>query len=229
MTHEIYVVEDEENIRELICVTLQSANFKVSTFENSDELFRALENRLPSLILLDIMLPRESGYEIIKRLKRVDEFRHLPIIFLTAKSAEVDKVQGLNLGADDFIVKPFGVLELIARVSAVIRRCVVEPVQEIKVNYKDLMISLNEKAIYKNYERIPLTFKEYELFLYFHRNKGIVLSREKLLEQVWGFNFDGETRTVDAHIRSLRNKLNDNSLEPQYIKTVRGHGYMMIR
>lgn len=228
MSSLIYAVEDEENIRDIINVTLSSAGFKINTYEDYDKFSEALCAAIPDLILLDIMLPKKSGTEILKELKKDDKYSEIPIVFLTAKAGEIDKVIGLDLGADDYIVKPFGVLELISRVKAVLRRSNKNAAKEV-LHYKDLVIDTASKTISKNNEEIKLTYKEYELFMYLFTNKGIVLSREKLLEQIWGYDFEGESRTIDTHIRSLRSKLNDNADEPNYILTMRGHGYKLLK
>jgi two-component system, OmpR family, alkaline phosphatase synthesis response regulator PhoP len=226
----IYIVEDDENIRELVAATLGSAGFIVEVFEDSKTFYTALTVKWPSLIILDIMLPVETGLDILKKISRDDDFKNTGVIFLTAKSTELDKVKGLDLGADDFIVKPFGILELISRVKAVRRRYVSPHIQDLeKIIFKDLLIDKSEKCIYKNEIKLPITFKEYELFQYLYKNRGIVMSREKLLEKLWNYDFEGETRTVDVHVRSLRNKIGDNTIEPMYISTIRGHGYMLLK
>lgn len=231
MSSLIYVVEDEESIRELISASLSVAGFLVNGFSSSKEFYKALCVKLPELILLDIMLPEETGYEILKKIRKNVDYRKVPVIFLTAKSKEIDKVTGLDLGADDFIVKPFGVLELISRVNAVIRRykMIENIITDDIITYKDLIIRTSEKALYKNDEIINLTFKEYELLMYLYKNRGITLSREKLLLSVWNYEFEGETRTVDSHIRSLRQKIGDNADDAFYIKTIRGYGYMLLK
>lgn len=232
----IYIVEDDESIRELICYTLISAGFEVISFINAKKFYKELEKQKPHIILLDIMLSHssdESGIQIIKKIKQNDSTKDIPVIFITAKSNEVDKAFGLDIGADDYITKPFGVLELIARVKAVLRRYKTftnyDLPKESIFNYKDITINLESKQVFKNNEEIKLTFKEYELLLYFYKNKGIVVSRDQLLQKIWGEEFFGDKRTVDVHIRTLRQKLKDNVDNPIYLSTIRGYGYKLIK
>ncbi len=232
MSRKIYVVEDDENIREIISYTLKTSGFQISAFEDGDEFFNELLLEVPQLIILDIMLPAQNGYDILKKLKGNKKFDKIPVIFLTAKTGEMDKVQGLDLGADDYIAKPFGILELVARVKAVLRRYEISAESqsdEDKYYYKDLIIDIKSKQIFKDNIEIKLTYTEYELFLYLYLNRGIVISRENLLNVIWGNDFECESRTVDVHIRSLRHKFNDNADSPNYIATIRGHGYKLLK
>ena len=223
----IYVVEDDENIREIIAYTLENAGFSVQVFKETTSFFTVLKEKIPDLILLDIMLStEESGLDVIKKLKKDEKTSEIPVIFITAKSSEIDKAHGLDIGADDYITKPFGVLELTARVKAVLRRF---SKKEGTVIYKDLKIDKNSKIIIKEGKEISLTYKEYELFVYLYENIGIVISRNTLLDSLWGVDYYGGSRTVDVHIRSLRLKLEDNADEPIYIKTMRGHGYKLLK
>ncbi len=226
-----FIVEDEENIRDLVSAVLSSAGFAPSAFESGSGLFVQLEQQLPQLILLDIMLPGESGLDILRRLKDDTRTKDIPVLLLTAKSSELDKVTGLELGADDYIVKPFGVLELLARIKAVLRRVpAAAPLKQPgSIQYRDLTLDTLQKCVFKEGKQLPLTYKEYELLLYLHKNRGIVLSRDQLLEQVWNYGFEIETRTVDSHIRSLRNKIGDKKGDDAYIVTNRGYGYMLQR
>lgn len=239
----IYVLEDDESIRELVCYTLNTAGFKTVPFKNSKKLFKAIEDNLPDLFLLDIILEGssgETGHNVLKKLKNDQRTTNIPVIFLTSKSNEIDKAFGLDLGADDYITKPFGVLEFIARVKAVLRRFKQET-RDVLINenehvFFDIKIDTKSKVVWKGKESIKLTFKEYELLLYLYQNIGIVISRDQLLDVVWGVasgvyndEFFGDKRTVDVHIRALRQKLGDNADNPKYIKTMRGFGYMLIK
>lgn len=217
----IYYLEDEPNIRELIVYTLQSSGFEARGFTHSIDLFKAVEQTKPELILLDIMLPDENGLSVLKKLKASAETLDIPIIMVTAKGSEFDKVTGLNLGADDYIAKPFGMMEFIARVKAVLRRGGLKEKRK-NCDYKELQIKPEQHQVYAKGERVELTLKEYDLLKYMMENQGIVLSRNQLLRHVWGYDFDGETRTVDVHIRSLRQKL---GMYGVYVETVRGVGY----
>ncbi|MBP3702249.1 MAG: response regulator transcription factor [Lachnospiraceae bacterium] len=215
------MVEDDSNIRELEEYALSNSGFLVKGFVSGTELFHALDEVLPRCIILDIMLPGESGLEILKKLRKKEETRNLPIIMVTAKSTELDKVKGLDMGADDYIAKPFGIMELVSRVKALLRRS--EP-QKPQTIYQFGNIRLDdEKHLVKNGDVVvDLTFKEYELLKYLLSNIDIVLSREKLMNKVWGFDYEGESRTVDMHIKTLRKKLGDAG---DMIKTVRNVGY----
>ena len=216
----IFCVEDEENIRELILYALKSSGFEALGFEEGEGFFHALNRELPDLVLLDIMLPDIEGTEILRRLRMNPHTAHIPVILLTAKSSELDKVKGLDLGADDYITKPFGVLELISRIKAVLRRS--SPQRNDILSYKELIVNNKSRTVYASGEEIALTYKEFELLYYLLQNKGIVLSRDKIMDAVWGFEFQGETRTVDMHIKTLRHKLGSAG---NIIETVRGVGY----
>lgn len=217
----IYCLEDERNIRELIVYTLQSSGFDAIGFGNSKGLFEAVNREKPELILLDIMLPEENGLSVLKKLKASMTTSEIPVIMVTAKGSEFDKVTGLNLGADDYIAKPFGMMEFIARVRAVLRRGNLKD-KKNDLNYKELMIKPDQHQVLVNGVLVELTLKEYDLLKYMMENQGIVLSRNQILGHVWGYDFDGETRTVDVHIRTLRQKLDTCG---KYIETVRGVGY----
>ena len=196
----IYCVEDEKNIRELLIYTLETTGFSARGMANSKELKDALKEELPDLILLDIMLPGEDGYSILERLKASSETQNIPVIMVTAKEAEYDKVRGLEAGADDYITKPFGMMEFVARVKAVLRRCSrQEEDKELKCD--DLRLSVGRHKVYWKEEKVELTRKEFELLQYLMENKGLVMTRNQILCHVWGYDFDGETRTVDAPIR----------------------------
>ena len=221
----IYCVEDNTEIRELVIYTLKMTNFSARGFANGEDFYAALKIELPEMVLLDIMLPGEDGLQILKRLKNNPMTAHIPVIMLTAKTTEYDKVVGLDSGADDYLAKPFGMMELIARIKAVFRR-VSPDASENEIKIGPLVINQEEHRILKGNEEIMLTPKEFSLLLYLVENQGIVLTREKLLSEVWGFDYFGETRTVDAHVRSLRMKLGDAG---QLIETVRGIGYRVDR
>jgi len=220
----IYCVEDDLGIRELIICVLNTADFEVLGFEEPQELLTQLKKKVPDLILLDIMLPKTDGMTILKGLKKDLVYKDIPVIMLTAKSMEIDKVKGLEAGADDFITKPFGVLELLARVKAVLRRSGSKLEEQNIIEYKRLVLDYNKRVITYDNNFVELTYKEFELLNYLMLNKGIVLSRDKILQKVWGYDYEGETRTVDMHIKTIRQKLELSGC-PNYIKTVRSAGY----
>lgn len=217
----IYCVEDERNIRELLIYTLETTGFSAKGVSNGKELRALLKEELPDLILLDIMLPGEDGYSILERLKASQETKNIPVIMVTAKEAEFDKVRGLEAGADDYITKPFGMMEFVARVKAVLRRCSrQEDDKELKC--QDLTLSVGKHKVCWKGEKIELARKEFELLQYLMENKGLVMTRNQILCHVWGYDFDGETRTVDVHVRTLRQKLGEAG---NLVETVRGVGY----
>lgn len=223
----IYCVEDDSNIRELVVYTLETTGYKVRGFENGKDFFKSLASELPELVLMDIMLPGEDGVELLKRMKSSHHTRDIPIIMVTAKGAEYDKVKGLDLGADDYVTKPFGMMELMSRIKAVLRRSrknVSEP--EDKIHIGELEINLKKHEVTESGEVVALTLKEYELLKRLMQNPNIVMTRDRLLEEIWGYDFDGETRTVDVHIRTLRQKLGAGG---ELIETVRGVGYRISR
>ena len=223
----IMIVEDDENIAELISASVKTIGHEAQTVGSASALFSLLPKLRPDLILLDIMLPDLSGLDILRKLKANAATQDIPVIFLTAKGSEADKVTGLELGAEDYITKPFGVLELLARIKTALRRTA--PRQDI-ARAKDLTIDFASREVSLAGEPVRLTHKEFELLEYLFRNSGTVLSREKLLDAVWGFEFSGDTtRTVDMHIRTLRQKLHDSAENPRYIATVRGYGYKFLR
>lgn len=217
----IYCVEDERNIRELLVYTLETTGFEAKGMENAKELWNSLREELPELILLDIMLPGEDGYSILEKLKKDGQTRNIPVIMVTAKEAEYEKVRGLESGADDYITKPFGMMEFVARVKAVLRRSKRES-EDRELHCKDLFVNVGRHEVRYKEQKIELTRKEFELLLYLMENKGLVLTRNKILSHVWGYDFDGETRTVDVHVRTLRQKLGEAE---NLIETVRGVGY----
>ena len=219
----IYCVEDDASIRDIEVYTLQSTGFEAEGFPDGVALFAALEDTLPELIILDVMLPGEDGVEILKQLKANIRTRNLPVIMATAKGAEYDKIMSLDLGADDYLVKPFGMMEMVSRVRAVLRRSA--PRQDAHVlTIKNLSMNLDEHTVIANGERVVLTLKEFEMLRTFMSYPGIVFTRNQLLNDIWGMDYNGETRTVDVHVRTLRHKLGDCG---NMIETVRGVGYRM--
>lgn len=219
----IFCVEDDTGIRELMIYTLNAAGFKAEGFESGTTFFQALQETVPELILLDIMLPGEDGLSILKRLKMQSRTEDVPVILATAKGTEYDKVIGLDLGADDYLAKPFGMMEMVSRVKAVLRRAG-NGKTEKTLRVGELLLNPQEHTVSVEGERIQLTLKEYELLLKFMSNLGRAFTREYLLSTVWGDEFIGETRTVDVHIGTLRTKLLSCG---SYIETVRGVGYRM--
>ena len=217
----IYCLEDERNIRELIVYTLESSGFHAAGFSNSTDFFAAVVNEKPELILLDIMLPKESGLTVLQKLKDSMVTKDIPVIMVTAKGSEFDKVTGLNMGADDYIAKPFGMMEFIARVRAVLRRGGIKESGNV-LEYKSLVIHPEKHEVLVDGTAVTLTLKEFELLKYLIENRDIVVTRNQILGHVWGYDFDGETRTVDVHIRTLRQKLGECG---RYIETVLGVGY----
>ena len=219
----IYVVEDDQNIREIERFALQNSGYHVEEFGNAKEFYKRITDKLPQLILLDIMLPDEDGLAIIKKLRSMSETKRVPVIMVTAKTTELDKVKGLDLGADDYITKPFGVMELISRVKAVLRRTG-ESVEEQNLTLGEVSIDCKKHMVTVGDEVCELTFKEYELLKLLMMNAGIVMTRDVIMERVWGIDFEGESRTLDMHIKTLRQKLKDASSR---IKTIRNVGYIM--
>lgn len=223
----IFCVEDEQNICELEVYTLQSVGMEAQGCGSGRELFALLEKQVPELIVLDIMLPDEDGVSILRRLRSDKRYANIPVIMATAKGSEFDKVKGLDSGADDYIAKPFGMLEMVARIKAVLRRCAAprpgEDEGEI-IRIGQLEVNQLEHKVSVNGSEVVLTLKEYELLRKFLQHPGIVFSRDKLLNDIWGYEFSGETRTVDVHIRTLRQKLGDAG---ELIETIRGVGYRM--
>ena len=217
----IYCVEDERNIRELLVYTLGSSGYEAKGVANGKELKKALKEEIPELILLDIMLPGEDGYAVLEYLKGRPDTQDIPVIMVTAKEAEYDKVRGLEGGADDFITKPFGMMEFLARVKAVQKKKKKQE-QPKEYHYKDLTVDMKSRKVWEKGRCVDLTLKEFELLRYLLENRGTVLSREKILEKIWGYEIYGETRTVDVHIRTLRQKLGEAG---GMIETVRGVGY----
>lgn len=218
----IYIVEDDKNIREIETIALKNSGYEVQEFEFAADFLKALESRLPDLLLLDIMLPDADGLEIVKRIREESDLKKLPVIMVTAKTTEIDKVKGLDMGADDYLTKPFGIMELISRVKALLRRTSKEQAEKV-ITIGEVCLNEEKHCVTVKGEGCELTYKEYELLKLLMINAGIVTSREDILEKVWGTNFEGESRTLDMHIKTLRQKLQESS---SMIKTVRNVGYI---
>jgi len=220
----IYIVEDDTNIREIERYALKNSGYEVEEFECGAELFARLAKQMPSLILLDVMLPNEDGLDILARLREDKTTAKIPIIMVTAKTSELDKVKGLDLGADDYVTKPFGIMELISRVKALLRRTQETVHEKSQMRHGNILLDNDKHAVFLGDVPCELTYKEFELLKYLMVNKGIVLSRDKIMDQVWGFEYEGESRTVDMHVKTLRRKLGTSG---SCIKTVRNVGYMI--
>ena len=223
MSH-IFLVEDDADIRETILYALESAGFTAAGFEHSDHFFAylAANPTVPALIILDIMLPGDDGLTILKKLREMPPYQKLPVLMLTAKSSEIDKVKGLDLGADDYMTKPFGVMELISRVKALLRRSGQQNTDTSLLAHGNIQLQHTKRKVLVDEMPVALTFKEYELLHLLMANNGIVLSRDKILESVWGYEYEGESRTLDMHIKSLRQKL---GVASDHIITIRNVGY----
>ena len=222
----IYLVEDDDSIRELVLYTLHTTGFEAEGFRNAADFWQALEKELPQLVLLDIMLPDEDGLHILKRLRAGAETADLPVMMLTAKSSEYDRVVGLDSGADDYMPKPFGMMELVSRVRALLRRAARPAAEDKLFTAGSLAVDVKRRAVTVDGEPVVLTYKEFELLCYLLENRGVVLSRDQILTKIWDYNYSGETRTVDVHIRTLRQKLGDAGA---LIETVRGVGYRLAQ
>ena len=216
----IYIVEDDYSIKELESYALINSDFNVGAFDKAKGLYAALDNAIPALIILDIMLPDEDGLSILKKLRSTPLYKKIPVIMVTAKTSEIDAVKGLDMGADDYITKPFGVMELVSRVKAVLRRTQTSVNENIA--YKNILIDEARHIVYVDKDEIELTYKEYEILKLLILNKGIVLTRDTLMESIWGYDFEQGNRTVDVHIQSIRKKLKSAG---EYIKTIRNVGY----
>ena len=219
----IYIVEDDLNIREIETFALKNSGYSVVDFECAKDFYKKLDEKVPNLIILDIMLPDEDGLSIVQRLRKKADTKNVPVLLISAKTSEIDVVKGLDMGADDYLTKPFGVMELISRVKALLRRSSYSENEKV-LSLREILMDDEKRSVYVNDEAIELTFKEYELLKLLLINSGIVLTREKLMEKVWGTDFEGESRTLDMHIKTLRQKLKSAD---SYIKTVRNVGYML--
>ena len=220
----IYCVEDDDGIRELVSCALKSGGYEVKAFPKARPFYEEVKNSPPSLAILDIMLPDEDGYTILGKLKRDGRTKDIPVIMLTAKSSETDKVSGLEMGADDYITKPFGVMELLSRIKAVLRRTGKQSEESEVLSVEEVSVDAARRICTVNGKEVVLTYKEFELLMYLMKHESIAVSRDKLMETVWGYEFAGETRTVDMHIKTLRQKLEAAGCK-NLIKTVRGIGY----
>ena len=219
----IYCVEDDSNIRKLVIYTLESTGLKACGFEDGASFMKALATETPRLILLDIMLPGEDGISLLKKLKNSKKTKHIPVIMVTAKGSEYDKVVGLDSGADDYVTKPFGMMELVSRIKAVLRRTEGTK-KEMLVTNGPIKLNIEKHEVTVDGVPVSLTLKEFDLLERLVRNPNIVLTRDSLLAEIWGYDFDGETRTIDVHVRTLRQKLGSVG---DMIETVRGVGYRM--
>ncbi len=216
----IYIVEDDASIREIETIALKNSNYMVQAFERASVFYEKMEELLPDLILLDIMLPDEDGYRIVRRLRSNPKTKNIPVMMITAKTTEMDMVKGLDDGADDYIRKPFSVMELLSRVRALLRRTQEKEPEQLLVG--KILLDNERHTVVAGERSVELTLKEYELLRYLMRNEDIVLSREAIMLSVWGVDFEGESRTVDMHIKTLRQKLGEQGKQ---IRTVRGVGY----
>ncbi|MDU4937261.1 MAG: response regulator transcription factor [Clostridium sp.] len=221
----VLIVDDEEHIVELLQFNLVNAGYKVITANNGLDALKKVKENKPDLLLLDIMLPGMDGLDVCKEIKRDKETSKTSIIMLTAKSEELDKILGLELGADDYITKPFSIRELLARVKAVLRRSNSDEISEEIYELGRLKVDFERHEVLISNEKVELTLKEFELLEILIKNKGKILRRETLLDKVWGYEYIGETRTVDVHIRYLRKKIEDDDKNPKFIETIRGVGY----
>lgn len=220
----IFCVDDDSTIREIEVYTLEQTGFEAKGFADGEALFEALKEETPDLIVLDIMLPGKDGLEILKEIRSNPQTERIPVIMATAKGTEIDKIQGLDKGADDYLVKPFGTMEMVSRIKAILRRCKREEITSDTLVAGDITLKDSEHKVTVKGERVTLTFKEYELLKTFMQNQGIVFSRDKLLSTVWGIEHMVESRTVDMHIKTLRQKLGEAG---KAIETVIGVGYRM--
>ncbi len=222
----IFIVEDDENIREMEGYALKNSGYEVMGFADGDAMMAALETTLPRLILLDIMLPGDDGLTLLRKLRESEKTKKVPIMMVTAKTTELDKVRGLDMGADDYLAKPFGIMELVSRVKAILRRSGdvnrEKSVERSYYEYGVIKMDDSSRRVTCDGEEIDLTYKEYELLKFLLVNRDIVMSRDRILSEVWGFDYEGESRTVDMHIKTLRQKLGEAG---SAIKTVRSVGY----
>ena len=219
----IYIVEDDQNIREIESFALKNSGYQIQDFSSAKDFYHALKEKKPDLVILDIMLPDEDGMEILQKLRRNPETKRMPIMMVTATTTELDRVKGLDMGADDYMSKPFGVMELISRVKALLRRSMGEA-QEKLLMVGQIMMDDERHQVFVEGESCELTFKEYELLRLFMQNRGIVLSRDLIMDRIWDMSCDVESRTLDVHLKTLRAKLGDHA---RHIKTIRNVGYRM--
>lgn len=219
----IWCVDDDNTIREIEVYTLEQTGFKARGFADGNSLLSALKTEIPELIVLDVMMPGMDGFEVLKIIRSKNEYKNIPVIMATAKSSEMDRISGLNSGADDYLVKPFGVMEMVARVNAVLRRATKSaPVGDITLG--NITLKEKERSVYADNVKVSLTHKEYEILYLLIKNPNVVFSRDTLMNEIWGTDYVGETRTVDMHIKTLRKKLGECGKQ---IKTVIGVGYRL--
>lgn len=219
----IYIVEDDENIREIETFALKNSGYTVASFESAKNFYKKISEKVPDLVMLDIMLPDEDGLEIIRKLRNTQSTKKVPIIMVTAKGTEIDKVKALDIGCDDYMTKPFGVMELISRVKALIRRSS-DINKEEYIHLGDIFIDDRKRSVYEKNKLCEFTFKEYELLKLLISNVGTVMTREVIMQKVWGIDFEGESRTIDMHIKTIRKKLGESGTR---IKTIRNVGYII--
>ena len=220
----ILVVVDEVHIQELLRFNLENYGYKVVCADNGLDALKIAREEIPQLVLLDLMLPKMDGYDVCKEIRKDNSISNMPIIMLTAKGEELDKILGLELGADDYLTKPFSVRELIARVKAILRRTKIQHVDKT-FSFGDISIDFPKHEVIKATERVELTLKEFELLEMLIRHRGRVITRDFLLDKIWGYEYLGENRTVDVHIRHLRQKIEEDDKNPRFVETVRGIGY----
>lgn len=223
----IFSVEDDLNIQNVIKIALENSQFEIVNFDNAKALFQRLEEQVPDLFLLDIMLPDMDGLEIVKKLKINSKFKNIPIMIISAKSSEIDRVIGIDLGADDYLIKPFGVLELVSRVKALLRRN--EKFNNAKqLEIAGLTLDASEYKVTYNDHEIVFTKKQFDLLKYFMEKHNKTVTRDEILNNVWGYDFFGETRTLDVHVKEIRKKLKEVGIENIAIETIRGVGYKFV-
>ncbi|MCM0648746.1 response regulator transcription factor [Clostridium swellfunianum] len=224
LEYKILAVDDEEHIQELLKFNLENSGYKVICCSTGTEALKLAKVEKPDLILLDVMLPGIDGYDVCKEIRKDNNISSIPIIMITAKSEELDKILGLELGADDYMTKPFSIRELLARVKAVLRRTTIQPIDK-SYRFDNIIVDFEKHEVTKEGKRVELTLKEFEVLEILIKNKGRVVTREFLLDKVWGYEYFGETRTVDVHIRHLRQKIEEDDKSPKFIETIRGVGY----
>lgn len=219
----VYIVEDDVNIREIENFSLKNSGYQVEEFDNAKKFWDRVNQKLPDIVLMDVMLPDEDGLTAVKKIRQRSDTRRIPVLMVTAKTSELDRVKGLDIGADDYLVKPFGVMELISRVKALLRRTM--QLNDVKLySLGNIEVDDEKRMVFVDEKQIELTYKEYELLKYFLNNVGIVLQREDIMVRIWGTDYEGESRTLDMHIKTLRKKLGESG---NRIKTVRNVGYRM--
>ena len=219
----IYIVEDDKNIREIEAFTLKNSGYEVEEFPNAAEFYKRLREAVPQLIVLDLMLPDEDGLNIVKKLRGNSTWKKIPIILVTAKTTEMDKVRGFDMGADDYLTKPFGVMELISRVKALLRRTMELDDDKVLV-FSNIVLDTEKHLVKVDGEQVDLTYKEFQLLKLFLKNAGIVMNRDTIMYKIWGTDYEGESRTLDMHIKTLRQKIGTSG---NRIKTIRNVGYVL--